>query len=112
MADHATLKTTKYFLNRSQADNSLDDRLKPICTEASIWFEIQLGFSITATTGTDLIASQYAAGLWEQINAQDKSKDTKNMIEAKSNMQEFLVQYNKRTFPSTDYESEFNISPL
>lgn len=107
---HATLKKTKYFLNIPQEDKSLDDRLKEKVTDGSTWLVLQLGFDPTATDQTELVASQYAAGLWEQINAQDKTKDTRNMQEAKENLIRLRVNENKRTFPSTSFED--SIDPI
>jgi len=107
---HATLKLTKFFLNISQSDNRLNDRLKEFVAKGSTWLELSLGFFPTISEQTQLVASQYAAGLWEQTNAQDKSKDTKNMLEAKENLEKLRRNTNARTFPSTAYEDE--IQPI
>lgn len=104
---HATLKSTKYFLNKNQSDLSIDDRLKAEFVPAgSIWLELELGYSPTKTSTTEMIASKYAAGLWQQTNAMDKSKETQYMIDAKADLVLLKRNLNIRTFPSTSYDSE------
>lgn len=105
---HATLNSTKGFLNFNLADNTKDDRLKDVVAKGSAWLVLQLGFDPTPTAQTQLVASQYAAGLWEQANAQDKTKETQNMIEAKTNLEELRRLLSVRTFPSTKYADEID----
>lgn len=91
---HATLIKTKFFLNKSQSDNTLDDRLADYLLSANEWFE--RGIRKMATTpypvsdDTTAIASQYAAGLWEQTNSMDKSKTPANIRLAETELEKFM----------------------
>lgn len=91
---HATLKLVKFYLNEPQESKSLDDRLKAFLSPADEWLERGLRsvkpVPVTVTPDTQAIASQYAAGLWQQINMQDKSKTPANITRAEIELQKMI----------------------
>lgn len=93
-AAHSTLKLIKFYLNEPQENKNLEDRLKAFMSPADEWLERGLRkvkpLPITVTPDTQAIASQYAAGLWEQINSQDKSKIPGNIKLAEAELQKMI----------------------
>ncbi|MBI5697876.1 MAG: hypothetical protein HZC29_05200 [Thaumarchaeota archaeon] len=93
-ASHATLKSMKFFLNEAQENNTLDDRLKAFLSPADEWLERGLRrvkpLPISVTPDTVAVASQYAAGLWEQINQLDKTKNPANITAAERELQKMI----------------------
>lgn len=102
---HATLPLMKFFLNIQQADPSLDDRLKAFLSPADEWLERGLRSAkpvpVPVTPDTQSVASQYAAGLWEQINSMDKSKTPANIARAEIELQKMI------NAPFTDGKTSF-----
>lgn len=95
---HATLKMTKFFLNKPQEDKSIDDRLEAFLTVGSEWFEDRVRFvagstPIAVTTRSTQIASRKAAGEWELANQQDRAKTPVNLKQAELEIQEFINEY-------------------
>jgi len=91
---HATLALTKFFLNEPQENTQLDDRLNAFLSPADEWLERGLRrikpVPIEVTPDTQSVASQYAAGLWEQINSQDKSNTPANITRAEIELQKMI----------------------
>lgn len=87
---HTDRNLMKDIFGIAISNQQSEDRIKSFMTVADDWFENGASsIPVTVTSITKMIASQYAAGLWELNNSGDKTKTPANITLAIKAREEF-----------------------